>query len=338
MYEDKKPKVQNTTIPCQDYVRQTKEQHNQVGTVLPTGLYTTNWRSQTVEELPIVGLHMRERPRSLLYHPVPDFSATSSWTLDVEAYEREVEECAAHNRQVWENALTKLPVELYKQRIHPRPIEQFRTYKIEEGNILTSDNAGNSFYVEDLGQLAVRTGRIITPEVVGELYDAVKADYQPIVDRQLRAFCAAPTPPNTVFRTNINSQPIERYNKRMQLEYLYPCALACIQHNDLSKGNLYKAAVQHRPINGYYYRWYYDNGWTTEVKLIAEQVDEEGNVVNRFTSVKEAVEVLGIPDHAVYRFLRNPFSKDKYGCTWRRIGKTDRAHTYVYDTDRFEVF
>lgn len=311
----------------------TPEEHNGIISEQPQGLvFASNPR--TTMELPIVGLHMHRRRRPMLRHE-PQGTVDNVFRIDEEAYEAQVREVQLHNQQVWEESLTKLPVELYRHRRVAAKIGAFRSFETPEGNILAYDEyTGNEFWVNDLGQLATGLRRILNRKEIEKAVQYVKPDYQHTYDIQLNAFADdLPDPPNKIFHIQSNSIPMERYNEHMQLEYLYPSAAAILYHSDITKATLYAVSRSHRKMGNNYYRWYYDNGWTTEVKLMAQQVDADGIAVNCFVSVKEASEVLDIPTYTIYRLLRNPHSIDKYGCTWRRIGSTERAHTYTYDSD-----
>lgn len=276
------------------------------------------------EELPIVGLHMNIGAVKLLYHERPK-EIIQRFVIDKEAYIKQFNDVRQINHAVWENSDTKLPAELYSQYRMSKGIDSFRSLESEnEGaNLKVRDGTtGNSFWAQDIAQIVQGLGRMVDYKTLKDVVVEVNNRYAPNWKRQLEAFGTGKVRKvsTTKYQVYEKSQAVEQYNKFMKLMYVFPTASAAADFNKTTASNIDDAAKKHRTINGSYFRYYYDNRFVALGTCVAEQ-RLNGVSMNRFNSIKEASEVMGLPTYTVYRLLRNPTSVDKYGCTWHKLAK-----------------
>jgi hypothetical protein len=274
------------------------------------------------EELPVTGLHMNVGAAKLLYHERPK-EIIQRFVIDKHAYFKQLNEVRQINKMVWENSDTKLPAELYTQYRLSKGVNSFRSLDSEKANLKVRDSTtGNSFWAQDIAQIVQGLGRMVDRKTLEDAVVEVDARYIPIWKRQLEAFGTGKVRKvsTTKYQVYEKSQAVEQYNKFMKLMYVFPTASAAADFNKTTASNIDDAAKKHRMINGSYFRYYYDNRFVALGTCVAEQ-RLNGVPMNRFNSIKEASEVMGLPTYTVYRLMRNPTSMDKYGCTWHKIPK-----------------
>ena len=274
------------------------------------------------EELPITGLHMNIGAAKLLYHERPK-EIMQRFVIDKHAYFKQLNDVRQINQRIWENSDTKLPAELYTQYRLSKGISSFRSLESECANLKVRDGiTGNSFWAQDVAQIVQGLGRMVDRKTLESVVVEVNARYMPDWKRQLEVFGTGKVRKISTAKYQVyeNSQAVEQYNKFMKLMYVFPTASAAADFNKTTTSNIDDAAKKHRAINGDYFRYYYDNHFVALGTCVVEQ-RLNGVPMNRFNSIKEASEVMGLPTYTVYRLLRNPTSVDKYGCTWHKLAK-----------------
>ena len=273
-------------------------------------------------ELPIMGLHMEYGAAKVLYHELPK-QIRQQFTIDKHAYFGQLTEVRKVNQAVWEDSETKLPAELYSRYRLSKGVNSFRALESENANLKVRDGVtGNSFWAQDVAQVVQGLRRMVDKKTLEEVVVEVNERCSDWWKKQLSVFGTGKVRKISTKLYDIyeKSQAVEQYNKYMRLMYVFPTASAAAEFNKTSPSNIDDAAKKHRELNGCYFRYYYDNRFIALTDCKIEQWCGK-DVVNRFTSIKEASEVLDIPTYTVYRLLRNPTSTDKYGCTWRKIAK-----------------
>lgn len=265
--------------------------------------------------LPIEGLNVCGGKRGIILHNPPP-KIVSTWEIDEEAWLAQKRLDHEYNAQIFEESDLKLPAELYSKYKAEARIEQFREFKSGQGNLLVQDEvSGNMFWVNDLGQLVSELRRPVSYEVLHDAIIDIRRDYLLIWDKQLNAFCRnLPLPSTKLARMQHNTSPIEQYNEQMELMYIYPSMSSAAEAISTSPSNIDDAAKRHRPVGEYFFRYFYDNDFAANKFKFVQMRD--GYAVNRFKSVKEASELLGIPTYTLYRMLKNPNYIDRYGCQW----------------------
>ena len=275
-----------------------------------------------VLELPVTGLHIMYGETKLLYHKRPK-KIEQRWKIDKKAYMKQFDAARKLNFTIWSESETKLPAELYTQYRIAKGINSFRSLESESANFKVRDKiTGNSFWAEDVAQIVQGLRRMVDRNELEKTVVEVSERYVGEWKKQLGAFGTGKTRKITdkIFEVYDKSQAVEQYNKFMKLMYVFPTASAAAEFNKTTASNIDDAAKRHRELNGSYFRYYYDNSFVALGHCVCEQL-LNGEIINRFTSIKEASMVLGLPTYTVYRLLRNPTSIDKYGCTWRKIAK-----------------
>ena len=275
-----------------------------------------------VLELPITGLHMSYGAVKLLYHK-PLQKIEQRWKIDHEAYKAQFDAARKLNFATWSESDTKLPAEIYSQYRIAKGIESFRSLSEEYANFKVRDRTtGNSFWAQDVAQIVQGLGRMVDRAELEKVVVEVSERYTSEWKRQLSAFGTGKVRKISDKRFDVyeKSQAVEQYNKFMKLMYVFPTISAAAEFNKTVASNIDDAAKRHRELNECYFRYYYDNSFVALGNCMCEQIFD-GEVINRFISIKEASTALDMPTYTVYRLLRNPTSTDKYGCTWRKIAK-----------------
>ena len=265
--------------------------------------------------LPVEGLNIFGGKGGLINHPIPT-KIVSTWEVDEEAWEAQRKLDREYNSGIFKNSMLQLPAELYSKYKAEARIEQYREFKSGQGNLLVQDKvSGNVFWVNDLGQLVTELRRPVSYEVLKDAVVDINGKYLLMWDKQLNAFCRdLPQPTTKISKLHYNSQPVELYDSRMRLMYVFPNVSSAAEAINTAPINVEDAAKKHRPIGEYYVRFFYDNNFAAnEFKFVQMR---DGYAVNRFKSVKEASAILGIPTHTIYRMLRDSRYIDRYGCKW----------------------
>ena len=274
-----------------------------------------------IDNIPITGLHMENYCGQVLYHPRVK-TVDQHWHIDKKAYLEQLRIVREINTKVWEDSITKLPAELYSRYRIAKGVDSFRSLREERAFLKVRDgNTGNSFWAFDLAQVVKGLRRMVDAEELEKVVVEVDDRYAAIWRTQMKQFVKVRKKPSTkVYEMKQTSQVVEQYDKYMRLMYVFPSITAAAEFNRTTPANIDDAAKRHRQFNECWFRFFYDNGFVAVTNCVIEQL-YEGQVLNRFTSIKEASEIMEIPTYTIYRLLRNPTSTDKYECVWRKIAK-----------------
>lgn len=118
---------------------------------------------------------------------------------------------------------------------------------------------------------------------------------------------------------NYGSRTVLRFDSLGQLIAAYPDIKTAALDADISTKDM-KLAVQRRSLlNGSFYQYAGTKPWEQySLRVGYEQYDpKSGEVVNRFTSLRQAAQLLGV-SYDQLRYALNTNRRDPFGHKWRK--------------------
>ena len=275
--------------------------------------------------LPVVGLHNARKwaVNGMLRHDPPVAAPTNEIVFNEKAYAAHMEEVYRHNAQVYDDSLTKLPIETYNKYAKVLSKHKFLEFKQgEQGNLLVYDDVRqNFFWVNDVAQIVQVTRRVFNKEMLKRAVVEVRDDYLFQWHRQLDAMADTPLPTDTqLYKTTKDSRVVEQYDDTMKVLYSYPCTFAAAKAIGVNNKTIFDAVGRGYRCCGFWFRNFYDNDFEVVDRGILQI--KNGQVVNRFNSLKEAATLLHMSVDNISRLTRSPDKVDQFGCKWERIERT----------------
>jgi hypothetical protein len=267
------------------------------------------------EPLPFSNANLTGEAHKIVRHPIPK-QAIFTAHFDEAGWIAHQEEVRQKRWENYNNTDFQTRPEIYKNYPLMRSKQSFMEYDAAKGKWLCEWEE-NVFYAEDAAQITKMCGVSLNKdrfEQIAGKYNANDPDYI----EQLAAFDSKYQLRYTEpYVYDQDATTIELYNERMQLLCICISAGQAEKEVGISRFTLLSAANNRSFCQGYYCRWFYDNDYKHKTQYKFEQL-LDGQVVNRFISVKDAGKRLNISRDSLYRLLKYDNYTDQYGCTWRK--------------------
>lgn len=277
------------------------------------------FNNEQFEPLPFMGANMHLRGwLPVLRHERPTDTKQYVAHIDEDALTAHREDVRRQRSKIYEESDYHTPIELYAKYPMFEHRNKFLVAETADGKWL-ADLGMNWLYVNDAAELAVLTGRTIDRNFLATKVQPTTPQGEQEYAAQLERLDEKYAAKVVEYEPHQSTATVyEVYDSKMQLLAICPNSLIAEREFGVPHSTLADAARNRNLCHGkYYFREFYDNSFTIKNNFPFEQI-QDGRVVNRFPTVKDAAELLNIQPFAIYRMIRESHKVDQYGCHWRK--------------------